>query len=225
MSHQQTWTERIKAVVSTAELTMPEPLVRTLEDFRVALNEGPSIRAELRTGSHPRMRTLVVYPKYRRDISAVVLTFWVDRDAVRVTGPTGEVFADKDKLEAYLADFAEKSAFPSTVAEFRQLQEENVHGVLRVAGLFEDSPTDVPVLVEAADHNRLAKRALEDDVATQEAVGVVIEDRPSMGTFDPSTIYLFLESGGFGLRIGTPRQEGKTLRLFGSVVPLQDLTN
>ena len=225
MSNQQTWRERIKAVASASEPTTPTPLAQTLEDFRATLDESPWIRAELRTMGHPRRRSLIVYPKHRRDISAMMLTFWLDRDAVRVMGAGGEEFDDAEKLGLYLADFAEKSAFPDTVAEYRELQGKDVNGVLRVKGLGEDDAADVPVLVGAAEHNELAKRALEKKTDTPLALSVAIQEHPRVGKFDAATRYTHLESGGFALRLapGALQRTGEALRLHGDVVPLEEL--
>lgn len=225
MTTRQTWKDRIKAVASATELTEPSPLVQTLEDFRATLDESPWIRAELKSGPHPRMRRLVVYPKYRRDISATMLNFWVDQDAVRVVGAEVDAFTDEEMLGGYLADFAEKSAFPSTVLEFRRIQDEPVHGTLRVRGLFDNDPEDVPVLVDAKEHNEMAKRVLDNETDTAFGLRAVIEEHPSRAKFDPATRYLFLESGGFGLRLapGAVREFGKILHLHGDLVPLEAL--
>lgn len=225
-SSQPTWRDRIKAIASAAEPADPSsPLIQTIEDFRATLNETPWIRAELHTMAHPRRRTLFVYPKYRRDVSAMLLTFWLEGDSVRVGS---ETFHDPEQLGAFLADFVERSAFPDTVDEYRRLQGENVQGMLRVRGLSQNDPADVPVLVDAAEHNAMAKRVLDKQIDTPHVIRVVIEDHPTKARFDPGTEYACLDSAGFGLRIvggiqvdaGFP--SGKVLRLHGELLPFED---
>lgn len=227
---QPTWRDRIKAVASAAEpAETASPLVQTLEDFRATLDEPPWIRAELHTMGHPRRRTLFVYPKYRRDVSTMLLTFWLDRDSVRVMSMNDATFHEPEKLGAFLADFVEQSAFPSTVDEYRRLQSENVQGMLRVRGISQNDPADVPVLVGAPEHNEMAKRVLDRQIDTPYGIHVVIEEHPTKARFDPGTEYVCLDSAGFGLRIvGGTRVDasfpsGKVLQLHGDLLPLEDL--
>lgn len=229
-SSQPTWRDRIKAVASSpAPAIPPSPLVQTLEDFRVTLNETPWIRAELHTMGHFQRRTLFVYPKYRRDVSAMLLTFWLESDSVRVMGMNGATFHHPEELGAFLADFVEMSAFPTTVDEYRRLQGEDVHGMLRVRGISQNDPADVPVLVGATEHNEMAKRVLDGRLDTPYGLRVAIEEHPTKARFDPEREYACLDSAGFGLRIvGGARADasfssGKVLQLHGDLLPLDDL--
>lgn len=225
MSSQLTWKERVKAAASASPLDeAANPLRKTLDEFCATLNESPWIRAELQAKPHPRRLVLVVSPKYRRDISAMMLTFLLTSSGVTVIGAEQKDFEEEEKLLQYLVDFVEKTAFPDTVAEFRALQREHVHGMLRVKSLRDDDPGDVPVLVDAKDHNELAKRALAGKLDVPFGLPVIVDEPSSAGNFDEHAKYAFLESGGFGLRIvNRSLRSGSEVRLFGDVVALPDL--
>jgi hypothetical protein len=220
------WKDRVRAVAAAAEpIERRNPLWATVEEFVAALNESPWIRAELRTDAVPQMRSLIVWPKYRRDISASMLTFWLGDHTITITGREGREFDSADALGQYLAEFVEKTQFPTTVATFRQMQNEPVHGTLRARGPLDNDPADVPVLVDAASHNRLAARALEDQADVPLYIDAALEgEHPAMGKFDEGTSYAYLESAGFGLRVrGAQRLSERMIRVRGDVVPLKEL--
>ncbi len=226
MNNPPDWRDRVRAVAAAAEpIEQRNPLWATVEEFVAALNESPWIHAELRAEAVPQMRSLVVRPKYRRDISTLMLTFWLGPRTVTVTGREGQEFDSADALGRFLADFVEKTQFPTTIATFREMQSEHVHGTLRVRGPLDNDPGDVPVLVDAAQHNRLAQRALENQLDTPVDVDVLLDEpHPVMGRFDASTTYSYLESAGFGLRVrGTLERSESALRIHGDVVSLEDL--
>jgi hypothetical protein len=152
-------------------------------------------------------------------------TFWLGDHSITVTGREGREFESADALGQYLAEFVEKTQFPTTVATFRQMQAEHVNGTLRARGPLDDDPADVPVLVDAASHNRLAARALENAVDLPIDVDVELEEEHSTtGRFDEGATYAYLESAGFGLRVrGVRRLSERTIRVHGDVVPLEEL--
>jgi hypothetical protein len=220
------WKDRVRAVATAAEpIERRNPLWATVEELVAALNESPWIRAELRTNAVPQMRSLIVWPKYRRDISAIMLTFWLGDHTITITGREGREFESADALGQYLAEFVEKTQFPTTVATFRQMQAEHVHGTLRARGPLDNDPADVPVLVDAASHNKLAARALENQVDLPMDIDVALEEEhPAMGKFNEGASYAYLESAGFGLRVRGVRQlSERTIRVHGDVVPLEEL--
>ncbi|WP_437279367.1 hypothetical protein WME90_02070 [Sorangium sp. So ce375] len=172
-----------------------------------------------------------MYPKYRRDVSTMLLTFWLDGDSVRVMNMNGTTFHEPEKLGAFLADFVEQSAFPATVDEYRRLQSKDVHGMLRVRGISQNDPADVPVLVGASEHNEMAKRVLDRQLGTPHGIRVVLEEHPTKARFDAATEYACLDSAGFGLRIVGGVQvdasfpAGKVLKLHGDLLPLDGLSS
>ncbi|HSN99823.1 MAG TPA: hypothetical protein VLS89_16115 [Candidatus Nanopelagicales bacterium] len=225
MRARKEWKERVKAVAS-ADVPIEEshPLRSTLEEFVATLNESPWLHAELSSTSVPQIVSLVVRPKYRRDVRANLLNFWLAARTVIVMGAEKREIGSKEELEELLTEFVEKSEFPTTVATFREIQLEHVHGTLRASALLEDDPADVPVLVEAGVHNDLARRALEERLDAPITVNVVLEERPGRGRFDLTKTYPYLESGGFGVRVLSIQPSGeKVLRIRGDVVPLADL--
>ncbi|XXT22465.1 AAA family ATPase [Sorangium sp. So ce429] len=224
MSEQPSWKERIKAVASAAPVVAQgNPLLHKVEELAAALNESPWLRAELRSGPASQQRSLIVGPKYRRDISTILLSFWVGPRSLVVSGAQQQEFVDEASLERFFVELVEKPDFPGTVTRFQELQREDVPGWLRVEGLLEADPLDIPVSIDAAMHNELAKRSLEGNVEVPFHVDVTLVEHAQGGTFNELTPYRFLESGGFGLRIKAVLPLGDVLRVLGDIVPLPDL--
>lgn len=225
MSEQDDWKDRVKAVASAeSAVEQNHPLRRTIDELVATLNESPWLAAELAPGPFPQILQLVVRPKYRRDIRVSMINFWFAARSVIVMGGERQEFASEDELQQFLVDFVEKTQFPTTVAEFRMMHDQDVHGALRLRGLLEDDADDVPVLVDARSHDRLAKQTIEGRSDVPIEVDVALEERPGMGSYDPSRRYLCLESGGFGVRVQSIQPVGeRVLRIIGDIVPLADL--
>lgn len=219
MRNQPNWKDRVKAAVAVTSPVQRSPFRRVLEEFVASLNENPWLRAELRANPSGYF-SLVLGPKYRRDVSTILFTVALGPRSVVVLGAKTSEITDEEGLGQFLADFVEKTAFPATVASFQEIQSEDVPGLLRVQRSLENDTLPIPVVVEASRHNELAKRAMEGNVDVPFDIDVVL-----MGTraVEEQTEFTSLESGGFGLRIMGARRHGNVLRLHGDVLPLLEL--
>lgn len=223
------WKDRIRTAASR-EANPSDPknqFLLVLEEFVMALNGSPWIHAILEQASNLTGLSLVVRPKYRRDMRSILMQFWLGPDSISVmSGNERSDFRAKGELETYLVDFVENSAFPQTVEIYREIQSEHVEGRLRRKALFRSDAGDVVVIVDSKDHNELARRAQDGKTEVPLAVSCELMEHQLAGEFDPSVDYAYLESGGFALKLparGVTQTSQRTIRCHGEILGVKEL--
>jgi hypothetical protein len=192
------------------------PFDDVLNQFVATLtSEAPYVGAAIEKGQRPQMRSLVTWPRYRRDERTIMLTFWWDGTTMRVLDERDRPpFSSPDDLSDYLVDYLEKSPFLETLAEYDRRCKEDVDGFLRTENLVDGTPNDVMVVVQAADQKRLAE-AVPGSMVN---LVVVPERLPSTGEYSDKAGYRYLSSAGYGVRVITHGLAGGKVHLSGEVM-------
>jgi hypothetical protein len=198
------------------------PFDRVLNEFVETLtSEWPFVGAAIEGGSPPQMRSLVTWPRLRRDERSIMLTFWWEGTAMRVLNEKGRPpFQAPEALSDYLIDFLENSAFPGTLAEYERRCKEDVDGFLRAKGLTEASAEDVTIIVQAAEQEKIA------NATPGNIVNIVVtpERFPGTAEYNDTGNYAHLSSGGFGLRLMTHGMAGGKIHVSGVVMDRGETT-
>jgi hypothetical protein len=198
------------------------PFDQVLKEFVETLtSEWPFVGAAIEGGSPPQMRSLVTWPRLRRDERSIMLTFWWEGTAMKVLNEKERPpFQTPEALSDYLIDFLENSAFPGTLAEYERRCKEDLDGSLRAKGLTEASAEDVTVIVQAGEQQKIA------DTAPGNIVNVTVtpERFPGTAEYTGAGNYAYLSSGGFGLRLMTHGLAGGKIHISGVVMDRGETT-
>jgi hypothetical protein len=222
MVNSSDWRQTLHGVLDPQAPAPENPLVRAIEEFVAELNKSPWVQAALRPGPVSQVKTLVTGPKTTRDQDTPMLSFWVQNGFVRVVGEGSRELRSRDEVLRYLTDFAVNSAFPETVAEYKDICQDNMLGFLSVG---KEGGYEVVVLPDS--QRRLADqwRAPSDkSIAFWVDFQSVNDDFPAVwkkaGAGKPlKGDFRQLESGGFEMRVmGVDALGGGTFRARGDVL-------
>ena len=198
------------------------PFDQVLEEFvQTLVAEEPSVGAAIEKGHQPQMRSLVTWPRYRRDERAIMLTFWLHGTTMKVLNEKELApFESPEAVRDYLVDFLENSAFPLILAEYETRCNEDLDGFLRTTSLREASPKDAMVVVSAADQKTIATAP----AGTTINLHVEPQRVPGTAEYDASRKYAYLLSGGYGLRLIRHGLAGGKVHLSGEVMAPTETT-
>jgi hypothetical protein len=189
---------------------------QVLEEFvETLMGERPCVRACVERGQLPPMRTILTWPRIRRDHRNVILAFWWKGTTMRVLAESERApFATPEELSDYLVDFLDNPSLMEKLAEYERDCREDTTGYLRAHEFFAASRDDVMVRVAAREQRKLADARPGATVSL-----LVVQDRmPSTAEYGETATYSYLSSGGFGLRVATHRVVDGRIHISGVVM-------
>lgn len=134
MANHGDWRQALQGVLNPQAPAPENPLVRAIEEFVAELNKSEWVHAALRPGPVPQVKTLVTGPKIRRDQHSLMLSFWVQNEAVRVVGQADRELRTPEEVLEFLTKFATETSFPTTVAEYKEICRSDTLGWLELEG-------------------------------------------------------------------------------------------
>ncbi len=122
-------------------------LLRVIDEFVKALNENGEVGAALGDGSTFYLK---VYPKYRPNRGANILSFYVKPNGIQVRIEPLRIDETEEALRETLVNFARTDAFQETLQDLRDMAKWSVEAIL-------DGESRVYVEVTAEDQEKLGK--------------------------------------------------------------------
>jgi hypothetical protein len=184
------------------ELTAPaaprddNPFLKVLNDFAGALNRHDVVEATIEQMAHPKVFSLVTFPKYRRDRPSHMLTFLLDTQKASLVSDLGEMkftYLTSNELWVALTEFLRNSAFPTTLQQYAEEITQPVEGFLRSGTPAEPSITDAGILVPAVSQQILGSSAVEAQIQ----LAVEPQPFPFATDYAPVRKYKWLASSGY----------------------------
>lgn len=189
---------------------------QVLEEFvETLMGERPCVRACVERGQLPPMRTILTWPRIRRDHRNVILAFWWKGTTMRVLAEGERApFATPEELSDYLVDFLDNPSLMEKLAEYERDCREDTTGYLRAHEFFAAGRDDVMVRVAAKEQRKLADAKPGTTVSL-----LVVQDRmPSTAEYGETATYTHLSSGGFGVRVVAHRVVDGRIHISGVVM-------
>ncbi len=204
--------DEVTKAVTDAETAAPtNPYRAVLEDLAKGLRQL-EIGADITTGKDPRRLRFTIAPRHRPARSSLMLSFFIDGDALLVFGESQRRMNTPTALEEYLLEFVKLPAFLESIKILREQADEPVEARLRAS---EDLPfmrTDVLVEVKPEDQKRIA----EATPGSEMKLDVARIEFPGNATFADPAAYKVLDSAGYRVAIGSATTNGEVLSIRGT---------
>jgi hypothetical protein len=206
--------EQVKNAVVTAQET---PDTEPAKKYRAVLDElaeglaALGVGARIHPGRDPRKLSLHLYPEHRPARINVMLSFFLDGDAIIVSGESATRIEEPDELERWLLAFVKLPELVESLRILREEAERPVEARLRVDAKTAYMKGDVMVLVSKEDQRKL------DETDTGVEVDIEIEriEFPGNAQFGEVDHYAVLESAGLLVADPTITPDGAKRRIRG----------
>jgi hypothetical protein len=206
--------DQVQAAVETAESSAD---TERAQRYRAVLNELCAGLERLGVGARinplgdPRRFALFVHAPDRPQRGSLMLTFFVDEDAIVVSGETPTRIEAPEALERWLLDFVKLPAFVESIRALREAASEPVEARLRVNQERAYAKGDVLVEVSPTDQRKLA----EATAGARVELEVERVEFPGNAQFTTAEHYPVLDSAGLVVNVDSVTQAGEKLRVVG----------
>jgi hypothetical protein len=206
--------DQVKEAVATAQ---DAPGTEPAKRYRAVLDELASGLTELGVGAlihpgrDPRKLTLRLYPQHRPARVNAMLSFFLDGDAIVVSGETSTQLKSPEALQRWLLDFVKLPELVESIRVLREQAELPVEARLRVDAKMAYMKGDVMVLVSKDDQKKLD----EADIGAEVDIDVERIEFPGNAQLGEVAPYAVLESAGLLLEVQKTTPDGAKLKIHG----------